>query len=75
MKVALCLHGLVGTDDKYGAGEKIINYKIGLDHFKRHVFDVNDEVDVFFHTWSEDYEQKLIDAYNPISHIAEAAIL
>jgi len=71
MKIALCLHGLVGTDDKYGAGEKIINYKIGLDHFKRHVFDVNDEVDVFFHTWSEDYEQKLIDAYSPIAHIAE----
>ena len=48
MKVALCLHGLVGTDDKYGSGEKIINYKVGLRHFKKHVFEKNENVDVFF---------------------------
>ena len=54
MKVALCLHGLVGTDDKYGSGEKIINYKVGLRHFKKHVFEKNENVDVFFHTWTHD---------------------
>ena len=67
MKIALCLSGIVGTDDKYGSGSKTINYKIGLKHFKEHVFDVNDSVDVFFHTWSTDYEEKLKQAYNPVS--------
>jgi len=71
MKVALCLHGLVGTDDKYGTGSKTINYKIGLKHFKKHVFDVNDEVDVYFHTWSEEYKDRLVEAYKPVSCLAE----
>jgi len=71
MKIALCLHGIVGTDDKYGEGGKMINYKIGLRHFKEHVFDINDEVDVYFHTWSVDYEDKLVTAYNPVSYEVE----
>ena len=71
MKVALCLCGLVGTDDKYGIGKKNINYKIGLEHFKNHVFDINDSVDVFFNTWSEEYEDKLVKAYNPVSYKTE----
>ena len=71
MRIALCLCGIVGTDDKYGDGAKTINYKIGLKHFKDHVFDVNDNVDVFFHTWSTDYEERLVSAYNPILHKAE----
>lgn len=71
MKIALCLHGLVGTDDKYGAGSKNINYKIGLNHFKKHVFDINDEVDVYFHTWSKDYEDRLVESYNPVAYLAE----
>lgn len=72
MKVALCLSGIVGTDDKYGSGEKTINYKIGLKHFKERVFDVNDSVDVFFHTWSTDYEDRLKQAYNPVSYKSES---
>jgi len=71
MKVALCLHGLVGTDDKYGRGNKIINYKIGHKHFKEHVIDVNEHVDVFMHTWSTDYKDRLIEAYNPVAIKAE----
>ena len=71
MKVALCLHGLVGTNDKYGIGKKNINYKIGYQHFKENVFDVNDDVDVFFHTWSTDYEEKLCKIYKPKASISE----
>ena len=65
MKIALCLHGLVGTTNKYGEGERIINPKIGAKHFKQHLFNVNDDVDVYFHTWSEDQKEKLLDIYNP----------
>ena len=71
MKIALCLHGLVGTDDKYGHGQKIINYKIGYQHFKERVINVNDEVDVYFHTWSVDYEKKLKDIYEPVAYKVE----
>ena len=66
MKIALCLTGLVGTDDKYGIGSKTINYKIGQKHFKKHVIDVNDEVDVYLHSWSTEYEERLLDVYSPV---------
>ncbi len=72
MKIALCLCGIVGTNDKYGSGNKTINYKIGLSHFQKHLFDINDQVDVFLHTWSTDYEEKLVEAYNPTKWKAEA---
>ena len=67
MKIALCLHGLVGTNNKYGHGNKNINYKIGHQHFKNHVIDVNENVDVFIHTWSENYKDKLAEIYNPVA--------
>lgn len=72
MKVALCLHGLVGTDDKYGKGNKLINHKVGYRHFKEHVIDVNDQVDVFMHTWSVDKKEALVDTYAPKAIKAEA---
>lgn len=71
MKVALCLHGLVGTDDKYGKGNKLINHKVGYRHFKEHVMDVNDQVDVFIHTWSVDQKDKVVETYSPIAIKAE----
>ena len=71
MKIALCLHGLVGTDDKYGKGNKIINHKVGYRHFKEHVMDVNDQVDVFIHTWSVDKKDALVETYDPKAIKAE----
>tara|TARA_A100001515_G_scaffold145051_2_gene151591 strand:- start:1597 stop:2295 length:699 start_codon:yes stop_codon:yes gene_type:complete len=71
MKIALCLHGLVGTDDKYGLGDRKINYKIGFKHFKEHVFDVNEQVDVFYHTWSTEQHEELKEIYNPVLSKAE----
>lgn len=71
MRIALCLHGLVGTNDKYGIGDKIINCKIGYKHFKKNVIDVNEKVDVFFHTWNTEHEKKLCSVYNPVSYICE----
>jgi len=71
MKVALCLHGLVGTDDKYGKGNKLINHKVGYKHFKQHVMDVNDQVDVFIHTWSVNQKDKVVETYNPVAIKAE----
>ena len=71
MKIALCLHGIVGTTDKYGSGQKPIPAEIGFQHFKKHVMDINDEVDVFIHTWSQDQQAHLKELYNPVSIVAE----
>jgi hypothetical protein len=67
MKIALCLCGIVGTDSKYGIGDKKINYKVAHKHFKDHLFDLDQEVDVFFHSWSTEYEDRLNKIYNPVS--------
>jgi len=75
MKVALCLHGLVGTDNKYGKGNKLISHKVGHKHFKRHVMDVNDQVDVFIHTWSVDQKDKVVETYNPAAIKAEPQLI
>jgi len=66
-KIAFCLHGLVGTTDKYGLGKKEIPFKIGHKHYKRHVFDVNDNVDVFIHTWSHHHHDGIKELYQPVA--------
>ncbi len=71
MKIALCLHGLVGTIDKYGKGIVDIPPRVGHEHFKRHIVDVNNEVDTFIHTWSVDWEEGLKELYNPVAMTAE----
>ena len=71
MKIALCLHGLVGTSDKYGKGPRDVMPSVGHEHFKRHVMDINDDVDTFIHTWSVDWEPHLRELYNPVAMIAE----
>ena len=71
MKIALCLHGLVGTSDKYGKGPIVVSPAAGHEHFRRHVMDTNDEVDTFIHTWSTEWEEGLRELYNPVAMIAE----
>jgi hypothetical protein len=71
MKVALCLHGLVGTDNKYGKGKKLINHKVGFRHFKKHVININEQVDVFIHTWSVDQVDAVTETYKPVAITAE----
>lgn len=71
MNVALVLHGLVGTNEKYGTGDKEINIKIAYKHFKKHVLDKNSNVDVFFHTWSTEKERELVNLYNPVAYKSE----
>ena len=72
MKIALCLHGLVGTNCKYGHGTKDIHHEVGYKHFKRHLIDVNDQVDTFIHAWTStdddgDIEDELTETYNPVA--------
>lgn len=67
MRVALCFFGLVGS--KTG---KSLNKEGGTDEvlqgcyesFKKHFLDKNN-IDVFFHTWDKDFENELVEKYNP----------
>jgi hypothetical protein len=75
MKIALCFYGLVGSvSDKNGNGVPL-DPSIAYKHFKKNIFDVNDEVDVFIHSWSNDHKNILIKLYKPKSYIIEKQIL
>ena len=65
MKIAFCLYGLVGSaTEKYGLGADI-DYRIGHHLNEKYIFDKNDTIDVFMHSWSTDYEKGLVDVYKP----------
>ena len=73
MKTALCLFGIVGgTSGKDGKGESI-DPGIAFGYYLRNILAGND-VDVFFHTWSVEHKDKLVELYNPVKYIAEKQI-
>ena len=75
MRVALCLYGLTGAVE-FGKGlGKPIDPRIGHYHHTKRIIEANKNVDVFFHTWSTDFEEMLVDIYKPKGHIAEKQIL
>ena len=75
MRIALCLYGLTGSVD-FGLGlGKPIDPRIGHHFHKKNIIDVNDNVDVFFHTWSVDFEEMLVELYKPKGYVAEKQIL
>ena len=73
LKIAFCLIGVVGScERKYGVGLPI-DYRIGYHFNKKHIFDNND-VDVFIHSWSVEFEKELINTYKPKKYIFENQI-
>ena len=65
MKVALCLHGLVGGRiGQNGAGGSL-DAKIAAEAYLRHLIRGNN-VDVFIHSWSDDARDELLELYQPI---------
>ena len=71
MKVAVCFYGLVGSiSDKNGKGIPL-DPKIAYDLYKKNVFDVNDDVDIFIHSSSIESKERLINLYNPVDFIIE----
>lgn len=79
MRIALCLMGIVGTADaKYGIGEKIVDYRIAHHFHTKNIIEPNEKngdiVDVFIHSWSVDFKNELIEAYNPKKFVIEKQI-
>ena len=81
MRIALCLSGVIGklytgrwdwpnTDDNFH-----VDFRIGHHFYKKHIFDVNDNVDVFIHSWDVKYEKELIELYKPKMNKFEKQII
>ena len=69
-RVAFCLYGIVGgTKGKAGdkgneaTSDDILN--LGYQHYKKHIFSNNENVDVFIHTWSVDSKERIESLYQP----------
>ena len=77
MRIALCLHGIVGhlyTNKQQRTWCEDVDYRIGLEHYRRHLFAVNDCVDVFIHSWSTDYAEIITRDYQPRQHLFQTQI-
>ena len=77
MRIALCLHGVVGhlyTNKQRRTWCEDVDYRIGLEHYRRHLFAVNDCVDVFIHSWSTKYAEAIARDYQPKRHIFQTQI-
>ena len=72
MKVALCLSGIVGSNQRWGKGYDL-DYSIGYEHLKNSVID-QANVDVFIHSWSQEHEEGLCKLYNPVRSIFEKQV-
>ena len=75
MRIALCLHGLLGrangkVDDKTIDQSKN-NPNTAFNQYKHHFFDKNESVDTFLHIRDLDYEQTLLELYKPKKHLSE----
>ncbi|WP_413282528.1 hypothetical protein [Vibrio sp. MA40-2] len=68
LKVAFCLHGMsVGLNDKHGGLP--VTFQKESDLYKENI--LNENIDVFFHTWSDGQEDLLVETYKPKSYVCE----
>ena len=71
MKIALCFYGLVGSiNDKNGNGIPL-DPSIAYDYYKKNIFNENDTIDIFIHSYSISAKEKLLNLYNPVDYIIE----
>jgi len=67
-KIAFCIFGLVGgvkgkSGENLAGSEEVLN--IGFDHYKKHIFEKNSNIDVFIHTWNIDLKEQIVKLYKP----------
>ena len=65
MKVAFCLHGLVGSASSKFGNNKKINIKIPFSYYKKNLININHNVDIFLHSQSYEDKEKLVKLYQP----------
>lgn len=65
MRIALCFFGIVGgTKGKNGFGEPV-DFRYCAETVFKNIVYPNDKVDIFLHSWSEEYKEDLIEIYKP----------
>ncbi len=69
MKVAMCLSGL-SSGLNYKHGGLPVSFESEALNYKKYFTDKHN-ADVFFHSWSSEHENEIINAYNPCDYIFE----
>ena len=67
-RIALCLTGTVGnvyTNKKKYEWSDLVDYRIALHFYKKHMQDINPNLDIFIHCWNKPFEKEIIEAYKP----------
>lgn len=73
-KIALCLFGSVGFKSKpKNSSDEVLDPENCFMTFKKILLD-RYSIDTFIHTWSSDYDDKLINLYKPKSNLIEKQI-
>ena len=71
-KIALCLSGYFNSlTDKTSFGEDGFSY---IERNIQNKVSSESQVDIFFHNWEPDMEEKLVDMYKPKKYIVESQI-
>jgi hypothetical protein len=75
MKIAILMHGLAGSSNKYGTGDQF-DVSISHKHFVENILNTNPacEIDVFMHSWSTDHEKAVVELYKPKDYLFEDQI-
>ena len=75
MKIAILMHGLAGSSNKYGTGDQF-DVSISHKHFVENIIKVNPgcEIDIFMHSWETSHEKNVIDLYKPKDYLFEDQI-
>ena len=72
LKIAYCLVGLVGYTERHGGGQPL-DFHIAYKNNKRNIFGDNG-VDIFIHSWSDDFEDEIVKLYKPKNSVFEKQI-
>ena len=64
-RIAVCFYGILGSKiGKGGIGETIPPEE-GYHYYKKHIFDKNNNIDVFIHSWSHEFKDEIVKVYKP----------
>ena len=71
-RIALCFNGLAGGKNDKGYQ---VDWQVAVPYFEKNIINYGDnEVDVFFHTWSAEAEEDLVKLYNPKRYTVQKQI-
>lgn len=76
MKIAFCLFGKVGGKGNKSGSSKPSQEMLEMGHsfYKKNLFDIHDNVDVFVHSWDADVKEDILNTYKPKEYIIEDQI-